>query len=208
MSSIFLKMFHFYILSIFSSIVTVAGWLRQSSISFTENATYSFQPAHDMELLQSLTLPSLLLCSAICVRLVDCRTFDYQSSSKRCRLFQGSLDTGTIINGSSKVGSLPLESRFFIGLYNASCSACINNRYFICDDQRCQCPAQTFWNGSICRNQLYEGAACNYDYECRNNLGLICTSVRICARSSFQTCVSSRDLINDDHCVVSVYTLF
>lgn len=188
-------MLHLGILILVLSILWVEGRLLQSSMTITSKAIYRFQPAHEIELLESLFIPSLIRCSTLCIRLTDCRTFDYEPSTNRCRLFQGIFDTGKISNGSSKIGSLPVESRFFTDLFDASCDACVNNRYLICSNEgSCRCPRNTFWNGSICQNQLYEGAPCNQDQWCRNDLGLTCSaSGRICTSSSFQTCVSSID---------------
>ena len=175
----------------FLSSTTVLTQTIESYIHVTLESEFAFQPANNIELLQSSQILSIIRCSAACVANRQCRTFDYDPSSHLCRLFEGSIDTGTIINGSSKVGNLPLNVQFFLNIYNASCSLCVNNRYFVCaSDGTCQCPLHTFWNGTICQNQLYQGSSCNMNISCRNDLGLICTTANICDIPSNATTVS------------------
>jgi hypothetical protein len=180
----------------------------QTSIHLTLDSQLSFRPANNIELLQSSQISTLVRCSAACVVNRQCRTFDYDLSSHVCRLFEGSIDTGTIINGSSKIGNIPLDAQFFLNTYNASCSSCINNRYFVCgSDNSCQCPTHTFWNGSICENQLYQGSWCNNNSSCRTDLGLMCIAGNVCDIPSNATYVSYNSVLklktNSQHVNIS-----
>jgi hypothetical protein len=120
--------------------------------------------------------------SIACNLNVQCRTFDYDSSSLVCRLTEGALDTGNIIPAAttSRVGSLKYFPIFFTAFYQA-CSQCMESRYLTCSNNTCQCPLHSFWNGSQCENQRYEHASCLSDEWCRNDpFGLICSSSKIC----------------------------
>ena len=113
---------------------------------------------------------------------VQCRTFDYDSSSLICRLFEGALNTGYImpVPPTSRVGSLEYFPIFF-SAYHQSCSQCSENRYLTCSNNTCECPLHSFWNGSECENQRYENASCLNDEWCRNDpFGLICSMSQIC----------------------------
>jgi hypothetical protein len=199
------------LLILFLIILSFTSLLTQdikTSIHLTLDSQLSFRPANNIELLQSSQISTLVRCSAACVVNRQCRTFDYDLSSHVCRLFEGSIDTGTIINGSSKIGNIPLDAQFFLNTYNASCSSCINNRYFVCgSDNSCQCPTHTFWNGSICENQLYQGSWCNNNSSCRTDLGLMCTAGNVCDIPSNATYVSYNSVLklktNSQHVNIS-----
>jgi hypothetical protein len=159
----------------------------------------NFKPANSIELLETCSVSSLLQCGygknehffnilkqimchpLACYVNVQCRTFDYDSSSLVCRLFEGALDTGHIVSAAStsRVGFLNYFPIFFTA-FHQPCSQCTQNRYLTCSNNTCQCPFHSFWNGSQCENQRYENASCLNDEWCRNDpFGLIC-SVQIC----------------------------
>ncbi|CAF1989763.1 unnamed protein product, partial [Rotaria magnacalcarata] len=58
---------------------------------------HEFQSQYDVQLIFNETAQSRLLCSAACNQNPSCRTFDYDSSSHRCRLFEADLTNGAII---------------------------------------------------------------------------------------------------------------
>ncbi|CAF1018286.1 unnamed protein product [Adineta steineri] len=61
-----------------------------------------FQPANIIELLAiNSNIRTLIRCAILCDRNIQCRTFDYDSISKQCRLFEGSIDTGILLSVSS-----------------------------------------------------------------------------------------------------------
>jgi hypothetical protein len=126
------------------------------------------------------------MCYALACNInVQCRTYDYDSSSLVCRLFEGALDTGYIISAAptSRVGSLRYVPVYFTD-YSHPCSQCIESRYLTCSNNTCQCPLHSFWNGSQCENQRYENASCLNNEWCRNDpFGLICSVSQVCIRS-------------------------
>jgi hypothetical protein len=125
--------------------------------------------------------------SLACYLNVQCRTFDYDSSSLVCRLFEGTLDTGYIVSAASTscVGFLKYVPIFFTA-FNQTCSQCTKNRYLTCSNNTCQCPLHSFWNGSQCVNQRYENASCLSNEWCRNDpFGLICSMSNICTSKAW-----------------------
>ncbi len=130
------------------------------------------------------------MCNPLaCNRNVQCRTFDYDSSSLACRLFEGALDTGSIVSASttSRVGSLQYFPIFF-NAFQQPCSQCIESRYLTCLNNTCQCPLYSFWNGSQCENQRYENASCLNNTWCRNDpYGLICSASHVCTSKALHS---------------------
>jgi hypothetical protein len=119
-----------------------------------------------------------MLLSLACNLNVQCRTFDYDSSSLVCRLFEGAFETGCSVpvSPTSRIGFLKYTPTLFTA-FQQSCSQCINSRYLTCSNSTCQCPLHSFWNGNQCENQRYENASCSNNEWCRNDLfGLICVS--------------------------------
>jgi len=58
-----------------------------------------FEPPVDTHLIKSLTnVRSLIMCGALCDRHIICRTADYNSSQKICRLFETLHSAGTSLN--------------------------------------------------------------------------------------------------------------
>ncbi|CAF1399896.1 unnamed protein product [Rotaria magnacalcarata] len=140
---------------------------------------YEFQPQYGVQLIFNETAESLLLCAAVCSQNPSCRTFDYDSSSHRCRLFEADLTNGAIIAMTSQtsiVGSVILSASLYASMYNQSCSACRENRYQTCSSttNMCQCPGNSYWNGSMCPLQLFANATCSQIDACRSDLNLSC----------------------------------
>ncbi|CAM4781377.1 unnamed protein product [Rotaria magnacalcarata] len=122
---------------------------------------HEFQPQYGVQLIFNKTAQSRLLCSAACSQNPSCRTFDYDSSSHHCRLFEADLTNGTI-----------LAMAFQMSLVGT----CQENRYQTCSSitNTCQCPGNSYWNGSMCPLQLFENAACSQIDACRSDLNLSC----------------------------------
>ncbi|CAF2161071.1 unnamed protein product [Rotaria magnacalcarata] len=137
------------------------------------------KPQYDVQLIFNETAQSRLLCGAVCSQNSSCQTFDYDSSSHRCRLFEADLTNGAIIEMASQtslVGSVILSASLYASIYNQSCSACQENRYQTCSSttNMCQCPGNSYWNGSMCPLQLFENATCSQINACRSDLNLSC----------------------------------
>ncbi|CAF1287787.1 unnamed protein product [Rotaria magnacalcarata] len=140
---------------------------------------HEFQSQYGVQLIFNETAQSRLLCSAACSKNPSCRIFDYDSSSHRCRLFEADLTNGAIIavgSQTSIVGSVILSPSLYASMYNQSCSACQGNRYQTCSltTNTCQCPGNSYWNGSMCPLKLFENAACSQIDACRSDLNLSC----------------------------------
>ncbi|CAF3956985.1 unnamed protein product [Adineta steineri] len=142
-----------------------------------------FLPANPVELITTYTgMNSFLLCYIQCNMNPLCRTFvsDIVLPSSVCRLYEGSLGTGTIVKSSSltsRVGGLYYYPSLY-DVYNQICDLHVlaSNRYLICVDNVWQCPKTTFWNNSMCLNQVYYGDTCTMDEACRQDIGLQCSS--------------------------------
>ncbi|CAF0982241.1 unnamed protein product [Adineta steineri] len=150
-----------------------------------------FQPANLVELLSTINVRSLIRCAAACDLNIQCRTFDYDSLSNVCRLFEGAINTGYIVpsNSSSRVGALQLVSNDFTS-FGQPCSECTQTRYLTCLNNTCQCPPNTFWNNIECENQRYIDASCNNNQWCRyNTLGLICSIFNNCTTNDTLTTI-------------------
>jgi hypothetical protein len=154
--------------------------LYRSNIKFTSMGL-EYQPNNTVELLATKSIQTKLLCSAQCNQLTTCRILDYDTVSKRCRLFEGDLTTGSIISSSSTtsvVGTVQISSNLYSSVYNQSCQFCQQNRYETCstDTNTCQCPDHTYWNGLVCALQLFENETCGQLNSCRSDLNLSCLS--------------------------------
>ncbi|CAF3137836.1 unnamed protein product [Rotaria socialis] len=140
---------------------------------------HEFQPQYGVQLIFNKTAQRLLLCVAACRQNPSCRTFDYDSSSHRCRLFEADLTNGAITvmaSQTSIVGSVILSASLYASMYNQSCSACQESRYQTCSSttNTCQCPGHSYWNGSMCPLQLFANATCSQIDACRSDLNLSC----------------------------------
>lgn len=141
---------------------------------------HRFEPANSVEFLSIFTnVRSTISCAMMCYRNNLCRTFNFDLISKACRLFEGSLDTGSLLPNfpSTVVGWINIDPSMFTS-YNATSSRCVNNRFLDSTSVsgRCECPTHTFWNGSMCLNERYAGASCSGTKWCRTELWLNCIS--------------------------------
>ncbi|CAF4171922.1 unnamed protein product [Rotaria sp. Silwood2] len=137
-----------------------------------------FQPVNIIELIRTFNANTLLHCSIKCNNDVHCRTIDYDSISKQCRHFAGEISTGTIISSNSPtstVGGIIYTPDYYLS-YNKMSDQCQTSRYLVVSSSSnlCTCPTETFWNGSMCLNQLYTGSTCLSDEWCRTDLNLFC----------------------------------
>lgn len=167
-----------YVIYLFILIDQIDG-LYQSIIQIGSTG-FEYQAINPVQLISSLTVDKQILCVKSCHYLSSCRIVDYDPISKRCRLFEGDLTTGSIISSSSLssiVGIEQISSDLYLPIHNQTCSYCVNNRYEICsiDTNSCQCPSHTYWNGSICLLKLFKNQKCNDINACRNDLNLTCT---------------------------------
>lgn len=154
------------------------------SIMTIQNIGTDFIPANPIELLATYTgLSTVMSCFNKCNLNPSCRTFVSDNNWPfTCRLYQGSINTGTIttfsISSSTlQVGGLQYDTSLYIK-YNQVCnpSLPLSDRYLICNKQSVwTCPTSTFWNGYICVNQVYYQAFCNMNEMCREDINLICS---------------------------------
>jgi hypothetical protein len=163
------------------SVHTVQNQIMQSSLKLQVYGT-DFIPANPIELITTYTdISSFLSCYIRCNMNPLCRTFvsDIGTPSV-CRLYEGLIDTGTIVVSSSLtscVAGLHYEPSFYLA-YNQICDPHILplNRYLICINNLWKCPTATFWNGSMCLNQVYYGNSCTVNEGCRQDVGLQCSA--------------------------------
>ena len=139
-----------------------------------------FQPRNLAQLILRTTMASRLRCSAACNQRPSCRALDFDSTSRRCRLFEGDLTTGSIVasaSATSSVGVVTVSASLFSPTHNQSCSACQESRYETCSSvtSRCQCGPHSFWDGSTCSLQRFYGDSCSQVIECRGDLNLTCS---------------------------------
>jgi PAN domain len=140
-----------------------------------------FQLRMGKQLLLNTTATTILRCSALCNQLITCRTFDYDTVSRRCRLFEGDTTTGSIIvssSSSSMVGSVRIDASLYAGSHGQPCALCQEKRYEICavNTSSCQCPANTYWNGFVCALQLFNNQSCAQGDACRPDFNLTCAA--------------------------------
>ncbi|CAF1467839.1 unnamed protein product [Adineta ricciae] len=166
-------------------IITITQKFAQSDPNLRESSFYlsqiglEFLPSNEQALfLVNTTASSTITCAQKCMTTKYCRTFNYDIQTKYCRLYQGDVDTtGLIISSSpssqSLYGSVQLNIKDFLN-YGYACSMCDNNRYMKCINNSCQCEMNTYYDGSICRSQKLDGALCQNNIECRNDLNLKC----------------------------------
>ena len=138
-----------------------------------------FEPQNNIQLISQQTIRSKLRCSVACNQLSSCRTFDYDSVSQRCRLFEGDSTTGSIGSSPSPtsiVGTVRISPPLYSSPHNQSCQSCQQTRYEVCSSNTstCQCPMYSYWNGSLCALQLFENDTCSQWNSCRIDLNLTC----------------------------------
>jgi hypothetical protein len=176
---------------VFLYLILVTNAFQQVYFTLTTLGN-QFQPANSVELLTiSFNTRTILSCAILCYRNNQCRTFDFDSNSQECRLFEGSLDTGILlsVSPSTIVGWINIDQSLYY-FYNASNDKCLNNRFLDTNSLSglCQCPIHQFWNGSMCLNQRYHGQLCQNDNWCRTDLTINCVAF---------LCVGKIDLFKD-----------
>ncbi|CAF4175605.1 unnamed protein product [Adineta steineri] len=161
---------------------TVQSQAMQSTLTLQSIGT-DFYPANPIELIAiSTDIDSFLSCYVACNINPLCRTFVSDTATPFiCRLYQGSIDTGTVIASSSstlRVGGLHYDASLYV-VYNEVCDPHIPSfdRYLICVNRLWQCPSNTYWNDLMCLNQVYYGESCMMNEACRQDIGLQCSSV-------------------------------
>ena len=142
---------------------------------------FEFQPRSPTQLLLQTTSRNRLVCAASCNQRPTCRAIDYDSSSRRCRLFEGDLTTGSMIpsaSATSVVGTVVVSPSMFAQSHAQPCQTCAESRYETCDanTSTCQCRAHSFWNNSTCAMQLFANETCPQVGSCRSDLNLTCVA--------------------------------
>jgi hypothetical protein len=157
----------------------------QSYTSLGELGT-EFSPVNrNALLLDTLSVATTIRCAAQCNQLFECRTFNFDSSTKQCQLFEGDLiATGSIRSSSSStsvIGTIRLLESDFQD-HGKSCDHCSENRFLRCVNNNCDCRQHTYWNGSMCLPQLPVSCVeCQQNMTmCRTDLGLACQSYNKC----------------------------
>ena len=135
-------------------IATIGADLFRSQMQMTE-VGFKVQPWISSHQLASYTgVRNSLHCAGRCNPQPRCQYFDYDSTTKICRIFV----SGKIIatNSSGVVGKVRSSPGLYAS-YNQSCVTgdCQLNRYLSCDTltNRCQCPTGLAWNSSMCVGQ-------------------------------------------------------
>jgi hypothetical protein len=159
-------------------IVSPMDSIYQSKTKFSSTGL-EYKANNNIQLLSTKSIQTKMLCSVQCNQLFSCRIFDYDSVSKRCRLFEGDSTTGSIISSSSStsvVGTIEISSNLYSSVYNQPCQSCQQDRYEVCSNttNRYQCPDHTYWNGVVCALQLFENQTCGMLDSCRSDLNLTC----------------------------------
>ena len=171
-----MKSFTIILLTILTPVQTMyKSTLQLSSLGF------EFQPRSPIQLLLQTTFRNRLMCAASCNQQPGCRAIDYDSTSRRCRLFEGDLTTGSVVastSATSVVGTLVISPSMFAQSHAQACQACVESRYEICDPNTstCQCRPRTLWNNATCALQLFANDTCSQVGACRSDLNLTCVA--------------------------------
>ena len=159
------------------------GW--QSSMAFSSSGFEFFPVDTAALLLYENTVDSIITCAQDCHSSKQCRIFDFDNQSHRCRIFEGDIVTmGSIVaslSPHSYVGFIELDLEYF-AYQGHPCSFCEGSRYLTCINSTCQCQPHTIFDGSICRSQKLLGAECINDTECRVDLNYTCLPRQQCGR--------------------------
>jgi hypothetical protein len=160
-------------------LVSPINSMYQSQMTLSSTGL-EFNPENSNQLISQTTTQSRTLCAMACNQLLSCRTLDYDSVSKRCRLFQGDSSTGSIISSASPtsvVATVRISAILYSSVHNQPCQACQYDRYEICstNTSTCQCPTHSYWTGTVCALQLFENATCSRWNSCRKDFNLTCT---------------------------------
>jgi hypothetical protein len=168
-----------YFLSILLIVLPTIATIYQSKIILSTAGT-EFQPKMNAQELSNIATVTVGQCSSWCNQLAACRTFDYDSVSRRCRLFEGDTMTGSVVastSAASVVGTVLISASLYTDSHAQSCLKCQQTRYEMCstNTSSCQCPAHTYWNGFICALQLFSNDICTHIDACRSDLNLTCS---------------------------------
>ena len=167
--------FILYLIAASRSQTAVLG--SQSFISLSELGREFFPTDEQAVFILKKNTNSITTCAQICLSVTGCRTLNFDTGTKLCRLYEGDIDaTGSIIASrsvQSLVGSIKLTAEDFSN-QGRPCSFCEDNRYLTCVNSTCQCQSHTFFNGTICQSQKLTGAGCTNDIHCRNDINLTC----------------------------------
>lgn len=150
-----------------------------------------FRPKMNITLLLHTSIRTHIRCATLCHKIITCRTFNYDASSKQCQLFEADASTGEIVSSpslSSLVGTVHIIPSLYTLSHNRPCTTCLHSRYEICstNTNTCQCPSHTYWNGQICALRLFLNDACTQADSCRSDLNLTCS---INCYGEFERCV-------------------
>jgi hypothetical protein len=169
---------------VFLSLVLIAHGFQSAQFTLS-TLGIGFQSANTIEDLSTFFfVRSVTSCAALCLRDIRCRTFEFDVQSQSCRLFEGSVDTGSLLSAASTtlVGWINVDPSTF-EWYNGSSDQCVDHRFLSSDNPSglCRCFMNTFWDGSMCVNQKYSGDVCVDTHWCRSDLalgcnGFVCTS--------------------------------
>lgn len=170
-------------------LLVLIGCIHSQNMRTTFNLTskgMQFLPADLVQLLGTVTSSSLTKCAFTCIMFpVQCLTFEFDSSTLQCRIFEGDLTTGQIIPSTSSstsiVGMIELTLDMFVN-HGQSCSECSYNRFLICTNATCQCHSHSYFDGFMCKLQQFTGAQCSSSAECRVDLSLTCLPFFQCGR--------------------------
>ena len=171
----------FFVLTLLITMSLVHGQVFQSLMIF-QQTNVDFIPANPIELITSyIDISTVMACFNKCNMDPLCRTFVTDTTSPFvCCLYQGAIDTGTFIvssSSTSQVASLHYDTSFY-SAYNQICDPKVPpfDRYLICTNGSWHCPTATYWNGSMCINQVYYESSCSTNEMCRQDIGLMCLS--------------------------------
>ncbi|CAF2223298.1 unnamed protein product [Rotaria magnacalcarata] len=147
--------------------VELLGKGNQSRGSQFTSIDIEYTPINNVQLIATKNIRIKLLCSA--------------AISKRYRLFEGDSTTGSInspLSPTSIVGVVSISSSIYSSINNQLCQSCTENRYEVCfaSTNRCQCPVNAYWNGSLCALQRFGNATCEKQDACRSDLNLTCAT--------------------------------
>lgn len=172
----YIHYFAIAILIFFSQIIA-----QYQSVSGISSQGWQFVPADgSLSPILTYTAKSRLYCNSECNKRSDCRTFDYDGTTRQCRLWDADTSTGSIVATPSKpqsfVGSIKFAPSLYTDIYNQSCDKCILSRYLTCNknSNTCQCPSKTYWDGSMCLAQRLRNQTCTNIDACRSDLNLTC----------------------------------
>ena len=153
---------------------------------YLEKAGTRFVP-DDMDalLLDTWSVETTMACAYRCYNNFRCRTFNFDSSTSQCQLFEGdTVATGSMVEMSSSAfiaGYIDVSELDFEN-YNRLCYRCDSTRFLRCVAGQCKCQEYTYWNGTMCLPQSpVPCTQCEQNMNmCRVDMGLDCQSFNRC----------------------------